>query len=114
MLALLRGSSRLALVQLGFESFAVPLPDITRFVPVGQMRPIRHNPAWMRGVVAMPASAEVMPVIDLAELWHDPRLAGPWSHVICTSARGGIWGWLVHHHRATRHPARSSYSSAGK
>jgi hypothetical protein len=77
---------RLAVVQLGRESFGVPLSDILYFVPAGQLVPSAGEVVWVRGGIQNPGNSSLAPVLDLAELWRDGRLACDWTHLILTRA----------------------------
>jgi hypothetical protein len=88
---------RLCIVRLGSQSIAVPHTDIERFVAASQLRFVSGGAAWLKGLVAQPGSADPMPVIDLAALWHDEQLTGSWKQLLCTHAgvAFGIDGYTI-------------------
>ncbi len=73
---------RLALVQVGERRLAVLLSDITSYAPAAEQRTVSDAPPWMTGALPGRAAGAWLPVIDLARLWDDRSLDGPWSYLV--------------------------------
>jgi hypothetical protein len=77
---------RLCVLQIGSRQLALPLAEIREFVPAQRLHPVAGQVPWIAGLLAEHGTGAWLPVIDLAALWDDPSLAGPWTHLVVTNA----------------------------
>ena len=77
---------RLAVLEVGSRRLALPLSEVAYFAPAAERQSVHDGPGWLAGVLARGAAGTWLPVIDLADLWHDGSLRGTRTRIVATHA----------------------------
>lgn len=77
---------RLAVLEIGIRRLALPLSEVAYFAQAAERQAVHGGPGWLAGVLARGAAETWLPVIDLADLWHDDSLRGARTRIVATHA----------------------------
>lgn len=77
---------RLAVLEMGIRRLALPLAEVAYFAQAAERQAVHDGPGWLAGVLTRGAAEAWLPVIDLADLWHDDSLRGARTRIVATHA----------------------------
>ena len=79
---------RLVVLEVGIRRLALPLSEVAYFAPAAERQAVHDGPGWLAGILAHGASDTWLPVIDLADLWHDGSLRGTRTRIVVATHAG--------------------------
>ena len=77
---------RLAVLEVGSRRLALPLSEVAYFAQAAERQAVHEGPAWLTGILARGVADAWLPVIDLADLWHDDSLRGARTRIVAAHA----------------------------